>query len=343
MYCPRYDHFVRLQSAGDIGKCGHMTKHPSFRTFDEMQNSKWLEDIKKESKSGKWPDVCKRCKLSEETNKTSVRLDSIQRDKQLKAIDKKYLIVGGVLDNICNSACQTCYEGLSSKIGSLKKSPVRVANIELVKTIPQDRILEFDISGGEPTFSPNYKKLLKQLPKNLKIIRINTNGHKFFDYVLQLLAKNIKVIMTVSFDGLGDTHDYVRWPIKFTNVDRTIKRYNELQLTNKNFKLNLWTTVSCLNVGQLYEIKCYAEQNNIDHSYAFLDTPRELAIQNTNRLTMDARLKYTRHKDSQMARLASKLATGQQNSPQLTAFIKQQDSIRKINFFDYFKRCPQDL
>jgi hypothetical protein len=45
-------------------------------------------------------------------------------------------------------------------------------------------------------------------------------------------------------------------------------------------KLNLWTTVSALNVDDLPNIIAFAKEHDIDHSYAYLTTPRELAIEN---------------------------------------------------------------
>ena len=37
MYCPRIDHFVRLNSDGTIGKCGHMIGAKGFENFNELE------------------------------------------------------------------------------------------------------------------------------------------------------------------------------------------------------------------------------------------------------------------------------------------------------------------
>ena len=44
--------------------------------------------------------------------------------------------------------------------------------------------------------------------------------------------------------------------------------------------MNLWTTVSVLNIDDLPNIVAFAQQHRIDHSYAYLTTPRELAVEN---------------------------------------------------------------
>ena len=162
MQCPRLDHFVRLNHTGKIGKCGHMTLAPEFDSFEDMQDSVWLEKIKKQMGENVWPKECVRCAMTEDTSNTSIRLDMIERDRILKSIEKDYLIVGGVLDNICNSACQSCNAELSTKIGSLEnKNYKKINNYDKFFSLPRDRIVEVDVNGGEPTASPNYKRLLK--------------------------------------------------------------------------------------------------------------------------------------------------------------------------------------
>ena len=120
MYCPRLDHFVRLNMNGSIGKCGHMIKQKGFDSFEELEHSDWLTGIKDNMAKDIWPAECLRCEKSERVKGESVRTNSIQRHKMLKPVRSDYLILGGVLDNICNSACQSCNAGLSTKIGALE-------------------------------------------------------------------------------------------------------------------------------------------------------------------------------------------------------------------------------
>ena len=337
MDCPRLKHFVRLQPSGKISKCGHMINPHEFNSFNEMQNSEWLKNVQNKMSNNVWPDECVRCQTTESVNHRSIRLDMIERDKILKSINKDYLIVGGVLDNICNSACQTCNENLSSKIGSLKKNSVRVDNYKKFYELPTDRIVELDINGGEPTFSPNYKKILEELPDNIKIVRINTNAHKTFDSIVTLLERGVRIIITVSFDGLDNIHDYVRWPIKFTKVENTINDYKNIQkLYPTLLKLNLWTTVSVLNINQFDSILKYTAEHKLEHSFGILESPNVLSIAHCNKLNIDAKLKYINAKDSTLKNLAKKIATQNNNSPLLKDYITQQDRFRSIRFEDYF-------
>jgi sulfatase maturation enzyme AslB (radical SAM superfamily) len=337
MYCPRLDHFVRLNHTGKIGKCGHMTRAPEFNSFEDMQDSAWLKKIKKQMKEKVWPKECVRCAITEETSNTSIRLDMIERDRILNSIQKDYLIVGGVLDNICNSACQSCNAELSTKIGSLsRKVYKKINNYDSFFSLPQDRIVEVDVNGGEPTASTNYKRLLKNLPMSAKIIRVNTNGSRVIPEIEELLKKEMRVIITLSFDGTKDVHDYARWPILWEDYKKSVAKYIELRKQYKTLRLNFWTTVSCLNVGDLGNIIEYATTVGIDHAYGFCIQPAQLDIRYVNKLTIEAKQQLLSTNNKLLSAIANKCASfNTDNSVELKNFITAQDTLRNINFEDY--------
>jgi len=79
-----------------------------FDSYQHLEGSDWLDGIKEQMRKDIWPEECKRCEQSEGVKGESIRTNSIKRHKILHPIKKNYLVVGGVLDNICNSACQSC-------------------------------------------------------------------------------------------------------------------------------------------------------------------------------------------------------------------------------------------
>lgn len=338
MHCPRLDHFARINHNGKIGKCGHMTGAKEFDTFDSMQNSSWLNGVKEKMKSGQWPAECVRCRMTEDATNTSIRLDMIERDRILMAIDKNYLIVGGVLDNICNSACQSCHSGLSTKIGSLSSKDYQlVNNYDTFFKFPQDRIREVDVNGGEPTASPNYKKLLRNLPESVKIVRVNTNCSRMIEEIEDLLRKDIKIIVTISLDGVNNTHDYVRWPILWKDFKHNVNKYITLRERHENLRLNCWTTVSCLNAADLDNIIEFTKTQKIDHSYGFCIRPDVLNIQHENTLTARAKAKFSKADNKLLRAVADRCCTSKENNDeQLKKFIISQDALRQIAYQDYF-------
>ena len=214
MYCPRLDHFVRFNHNGTVSRCGHMVDAPEFNTLEEMDSSLWLLTVKKEFAKDQWPEECLRCQQTELENKSSIRLNAINFDKlQTK---KDYLSVGGVLDNICNSACLTCNEQLSTMIGGLiNKTYSIVDNSSKFWSLPLERVVHLDINGGEPSASKNYKHILANLPPDIRSIRVNTNCALILDELEDLVKRGIQVTVTVSIDGIGNVYEYVRWPVKW--------------------------------------------------------------------------------------------------------------------------------
>jgi sulfatase maturation enzyme AslB (radical SAM superfamily) len=291
-----------------------MVKPQQFPTFRAMENSAWQERLRYQMNNNVWPDECIRCKQTEEHNGTSIRLASIERDKILSKFGEDYIQLGGTLDNYCNSACITCNPNLSTRIGSLKKSVVIKDNYELYKTLPLDRVIEIDINGGEPSVSVNYNDLLNNLPDSVKIIRINTNGCVKIKQVEYLLKQGIAVIITVSFDGIGAVHDYIRYPVKWSKFKENLKYYNDLTKQYKTSKLDTWTTVSALNVNHIDDIQKYCKEHNIRHSYAFLDTPEVLNVKYKNWFTQSSKL--------------SNVAVDRDNTQELAAFLELEEACR---------------
>jgi len=279
MYCPRLDHFVRFNSNGTVSRCGHMVNAPQFSTLKDMESSSWLISIKNQMSQDQWPSECVRC---QETEPDSIRSYAVKLHDQTQQND--YLQVGGVLDNLCNAACQTCNENLSTRIGSLKSRifPI-VDNFQKFQGLPRHRIRHLDINGGEPSYSKNYKKILNDLPPNLQTLRLNTNGSRVLTELIEIAQRGVEVTVTVSCDGIGPVHDFVRWPIPWQQFFDNLMIYRSMPV-----RLNLWTTVSVLNVHDLPNIQSFAKQHGIDHSWAYLKTPWELSVDNPDTQSSDA-------------------------------------------------------
>ena len=286
MYCPRLDHFVRFNSNGTISRCGHMINPPQFDLLADIESSMWLAKTKEKMVNNEWPAECSRC---QETEPNSIRQYAIKLNNQ--TAQKDYLQVGGVLDNLCNAACQTCNEKLSTRIGSLNGPGFPITNnLEKFWQLPQDRVVHLDINGGEPAYSKNYKQLLKNLPPNLKTLRLNTNCSTVLTELVEIANRGVEVTVTASCDGIGSVFEFVRWPILWQDFYNNLMTYKTMPVT-----LNLWTTVSVLNVDDLPNIQKFAQEHNIDHSYAYLKLPVELSVDNTD---VDSRESYIQKQKS---------------------------------------------
>lgn len=308
MQCPRLDHFVRFNANGTVSRCGHMIDPPQFNSLIEMDSSEWLYDVKAQVQ----PKECVRCFQTESVNNTSIRLNSIKFHQKQTRPD--YLIVGGVLDNICNSGCMTCNEDHSTKIGSLKSQTYPIVdNTNRFWQLPTERIVHLDINGGEPSASKNYRDVLKNLPVNVRSVRINTNCSLIINEIKDLIARGVDITITVSLDGIDEVHDYVRWPIKWNKFYENLMYYKSIDKAN----LNTWTTVSALNIHNFITIKQFAANHQLAHSYAFLHSPDPINVRYENDLTLPYKNIFP-----------GIVAVDKNNQPEIDEYIKQQKQLR---------------
>ena len=289
MQCPRLDHFVRFNTNGTISRCGHMVDAPQFASLADMESSAWLHNIKDSMSQEQWPAECVRCQEIESEEQVSIRQHAMALHEQTDQAD--YLQAGGVLDNLCNAACLTCNENHSTRIGALKNKTFPIVdNSQAFWSLPQQRIVHLDINGGEPSYSKNYKRILDQLPPNLKTLRLNTNGAKVLHELQNVVKAGVEVTVTVSCDGIGSVHDLLRWPIAWKQFYDNLLAYKSMPV-----RLNLWTTVSKLNQHDLANIQAFAASHGIDHSYAYLKQPWELCVDNPDDSEAQAYIRNQKH------------------------------------------------
>lgn len=307
-----------------------MINPPQFLSVEEMDNSQWLAETKAKFLRNEWPTECVTCQETEQTNGTSIRLNSIKNHEHRSRED--YLQIGGVLDNICNSACQFCSAKLSTKIGSLISSDyIKIDNSSKFWNLPLERIEHLDINGGEPSASKNYKNILSNLPPNLKTLRVNTNCSLLIPELETINANGVQVTVTVSFDGIGPTHDYVRWPIKWDKFYENLMKYKQYRIHD----LNLWTTLNALNINQFEEILNFKDEHQLNHSYGILHSPLPLNIAFTNPWTIKAKERLSKSANKELNQLAELVASKENNEVELGEFIKRQDQLRSINILDF--------
>lgn len=326
MQCARLKHFVRLNHNGTISRCGHMVAAPAFATYEEMANSEWQKSCDSNMANNVFPAECGRCERTEQLSQSSIRHFSNNEYLALSKEQADYLVVGGVLDNICQSACQSCGPEHSTKIGSLYSKDYYITNnADKFWQLPVDRIVKLDINGGEPTVSPAYQHLLENLPPNVKHVRVNTNGIRPLPGIVKLIERGIKLTITVSFDGIGRVHEYVRWPSNWEHYEATLRFYKGL---GDAIDLNTWTTVHALNVGDLKNIINYTQEHDIKHAWAFLENPDVLNVKYSNHFTRTADV---------TEELKMYVGSERDNTVELQLWTCQQDHLRGIKLWDYYK------
>lgn len=161
------------------------------------------------------------------------------------------------LTNRCNLSCLQCYVSCpeSNIKGDLPQSLVFQLIDELVDSGGQ----AVTFSGGEPLLHPGIKDILKYTAPKARV-QLLTNGTLINREWAGVLA-DMKVSIQVGIDGSRrEIHDAIRGR---GNFDRAIKGIKYLQEAGFGKELNISTTITNKNIGDLVEIISLAERLEI--------------------------------------------------------------------------------
>lgn len=291
-------------------------KKINLRTSDLMTayKSTYMQDLRKQMLQGEKPSTCQLCWEEEAAGRTSKRINSRIRLKELyKNVDWENLVpdqlwfVDLKLGNICNLKCRICGSWSSSKWADeeLKYTP----NVPKEKHVayqwlkqgawPRDKDTNFwnnlkellpnikymEFTGGEPFLIQEHFDLLKfavdqGYSKNIDI-HYNTNGTvdpNLDSWVWQHFGR---VDIAFSVDNVGERFEYERYGAKWQEVNDNImaissyKQHDGVHLTTQ-----LCFTVNIQNVYYLDELLDWADKKGFDNVYFnMLHSPDHMSIQ----------------------------------------------------------------
>ena len=133
------------------------------------------------------------------------------------------------------------------------------------------------IVGGEPLLIKNHLKFLKKCVEQdcAKKMRLeyNTNITVLSDEMLEIWKNFKEVRIGASIDGCGEVNDYIRYPSKWENILKNLKKIDEAE---GNFKVWIAFTVQTYNIFYIPEIikwklkSNFKRVNNLDFPKPFL-------------------------------------------------------------------------
>ena len=138
-----------------------------------------------------------------------------------------------------------------------------------------ERITTIGLNGGEPFLKPDLIDCVRKMIKLPKLEEINIISNGFFTntivdklYEIHELcsAKGIKVNLSLSVDGVGDTQDFMRGKKdSWINVNKTINQIKG----NKHLcdKLGIICTITKHNIYNIGEVELWARRNKLLVSY----------------------------------------------------------------------------
>jgi MoaA/NifB/PqqE/SkfB family radical SAM enzyme len=227
----------------------------------------------------------------------------------------------------CNSRCIMCY--IWQKQSKYKElSLAKIDNLFCDKLLSQS-LERINLTGGEPTLYPYLldavKVFVNRCP-NLKSIDMPTNGfdtgtvlEKVETMLAALFNTNIKLFVTVSIDGIGETAEKVRnVPEAFEKINMTIDNLIELnKLYKTRLSVNLNTTVSKVNFDKLEELRGYAFEKKIGINF----TPAAISEIGVESIQKQEEFLMGREEKEKVAKFFEKLMKNSEISHAYSKFV----------------------
>jgi sulfatase maturation enzyme AslB (radical SAM superfamily) len=238
--------------------------NPKPATTIDFINDPYLAEVRMQWNSGIYPDACRECKKSEDSNIASRRQGSNQwyadhgyNNNTVELIRLDYWV-----GDLCNLRCAICSPHNSSAWKEELKQPVKTVSVNRFwQKLDLSKLKFVHFNGGEPLLSKEHVEFLKELPNKHQIhINYNTNGTVLPSVELVSLWQQFKIVqLDFSIDDIGERFEYQRYPANWNTVTQNLQWYIDHSPTNCMFAVN--TTVSLLNQANLDNLNTWLKQN----------------------------------------------------------------------------------
>jgi MoaA/NifB/PqqE/SkfB family radical SAM enzyme len=285
-------------------------------TLEDAYKSEYMQNLRKQMRNGEQPATCKLCWEEEAAGRTSKRINSQVRLKEMYAqIDwendnpNQLWFVDLKLGNICNLKCRICGSWSSSKwaaeeMAYLPKEVDKKTHIaytwlkqgnwpkespdfwENLKTLlPQIKYFEF--TGGEPWLIEEHWDLLRHAVAtgDSKHIDIHYNTNASIDALAMdkswLWNEFGRVDIAFSVDNVGNRFEYERYGANWHEANAIIDQIHfAREVDSPNITTQLCFTINIQNVYYLDELLEWADTKNFGSIYFnMLHSPDHMSIQ----------------------------------------------------------------
>ena len=164
--------------------------------------------------------------------------------------DASYLEIQ--IDKTCNGGCIICGPWWSSywqnELKQFEIKPVSDTVDKILSLIDIQTTRKILFLGGEPFLSDTDLRILPLIQQpELVSIQYTTNGSIYpSQRHIDLWSRFRSVVINFSLDGIGDRFDYIRYPLKWNQVEKNVSRMCEEMPDNVKFKSN--HTINILNL-----------------------------------------------------------------------------------------------
>lgn len=276
--CAAFWNHTNIRPGNRIFPCCRFKTSVSTFTGDvgEILHTKEYIKLREDSKNGVYIAGCEKCYYEERQGKESLR-QRFNQEYTTDTVELRYLEIG--FDNICNLACDGCWEEWSSTWANIKSPNTKKINIlttEEFTNLP-DSIDKVLFLGGEPLMTNRHTKFLQRLPapKTVSVIYYTNGTFLFNEDELTLLRTFKHVKIHVSIDGIGDLNDQVRKGSRWIDVLKFLE-----QISTTNFEMIINSVVHVNNWHGINDLADFIAENNYAWITNVLTYPKKLDIIN---------------------------------------------------------------
>ncbi len=222
------------------------------------------------------------------------------------------------LSNLCNMACMMCHPRWSSLLSNLHhKAGLLSAGETVLKDWTQDKvawdgfvqhlldnpeIVCLHFMGGEPMYHKRFTELLDILIQHRHCdfaLTVVTNGSICAPEIINRLKKFRDVAIEISIESLDRSHDYIRWPSSYKEIQKNIQSY--LAARNEHFSVVLRSVPQLLSVMSYDKLMEFAYQNHLMIDSNVLHDPDFLCLNllsdDIKNIVVDRLRRFVKHDD----------------------------------------------
>ncbi len=365
---------LEVRAQGNLAPCClyQADYYPSIINLSllETMQSTALVDLRQQFLQGQKPKACVKCWKDEAAGHKSKRQQDnyVFRDKRFdidwnNLQDIELVSLDIKLKNTCNLSCRICSPLYSSQwysevVRHPDKYPAKFTRIknewtddtssnlwqDIIKIGKNIRYVTF--TGGEPLLDKSHIHLLKYLIKigvsDKTYLHYNTNGTVYANNLIPLWNKFKTVELSFSIDNLFEKFEYERHGAAWQDV---VDNINQYQLLNTEiYNVNVYSTVSALNILDSYEVYSYFKTKHIPIYMGILDSPDELSVKVLDDNTKNCITKKIKSIDDEDYQTIIKpiltymqLKSEDYGVESFVDYLSTTDNVRKQNFKELYK------
>ena len=256
----------------------------NVRSLHSYFNSEDYKKVRLQMLNGERPDSCSPCFHQEDYGVRSKRQQALYRYGSSKkiinslvestnpdgSIDQPHILyLDMALSNKCNLRCRMCTPWNSHLIGQDWEKMKKTFDGKSIRKIAQDKwysssncvhlihetlpsLQVMHITGGEPLLLKEHLQMLEMIVEKGHadhiLLRYNTNQTIIPDKVVSLWKFFKEVEINCSIEAFGKLNDYIRYPSKWSKLEKNMYYLDELSFQNPHIRIYIHTTVQVYNV-----------------------------------------------------------------------------------------------